>query len=62
MSSLLFLLFINSIINELGSKIRLFADHTSLYEIDENALVAAEILSVDLEQIVNWAKTWRSHD
>ena len=38
---LLFLLFINDIVNDIGSSIRLFADDTSLYIIVENPKFSA---------------------
>ena len=55
---LLFLLFINDIVNDIGSSIRLFADDTSLYIIVENPELAAQLLNTDLEKITKWAKTW----
>ena len=47
---LLFLIFINDIVTEIGSSIRLFADDTSLFIIVDNPDVAAEILHADLEK------------
>lgn len=55
---LLFLLYINDIVKEIGSNIRLFADDTSLSIVVENPVAAAEILNSDLAKIVNWAKDW----
>ena len=55
---LLFLLFINDIATDIGSNIRLFADDTSLFIIVENPDTAAELLNLDLEKIITWAKTW----
>ena len=43
---LLFLLYINDIVKDIGSNIRLFADDTSLYIIVENPEVAADSLTV----------------
>ena len=57
----LFLLFINSfshIVTDIGSNICLFADDASLFIIVENPDTAAELLNLDLEQIMTWAKTW----
>ena len=49
---LLFLLFINDIVHDIGSSIRLFADDTSLYIIVEDPNVAAELLNAEnLEKI-----------
>ena len=55
---LLFLLFINDIVHDIGSSIRLFADDTSLYIIVEDPNVAAELLNADLEKIAEWALKW----
>ena len=49
---LLFLLFINDIVTDIGSNIRLFADETSLYIIFDNPTTAAELLNLDLEKII----------
>ena len=45
---LLFLLYINDIVNDIGSNIRLFADDTSLFLVVENPDTAAETLNSDL--------------
>ena len=45
---LLFLLYINDIVIDIGSNIRLFADDTSLYIIVEDPVVAANCLNSDL--------------
>lgn len=55
---LLFLLYINDIVKDIGSNIRLFADDTSLSIVVENPVSAAQILNFDLDKIANWAKTW----
>ena len=55
---LLFLLYINDIVNEIGSNILLFADDTSLFIIVENPNQAAEILNSDLLKISRWANLW----
>ena len=55
---LLFLLYINDIVNDIGSNIRLFADDTSLFLVVENPDTAAETLNSDLEKITQWANTW----
>ena len=49
---LLFLLFINDIVTDIKSNIRLFADDTSLFIIVENPDTAAELLNLDLERIM----------
>ena len=53
---LLFLLFINDIVKDIHSSIRLFADDTSLYIIVDNPQIAALIINSDLGKIstINW--------
>ena len=55
---LLFLLYINDIVSEIGSNIRLFADDTSLFIVVDNPLTAAGQLNTDLDKISQWATTW----
>ena len=55
---LLLLLFINDIVAEIGCNIRLFADDTSLFITVENPDTAAELLNIDLDKILKWAKKW----
>ena len=55
---LLFLIYINDIVNELQASVRLFADDTSLYIIVENPNTAATILHHDLNRINTWAARW----
>ena len=55
---LLFLLYINDIVTEIGSNIRLFTDDSSLFIIVENPNVAAEIINSDLLKISRWANIW----
>ena len=52
---LLFLIFINDIVRNINSSIRLFADDTRLYIIVENPVQAETILNSDLSQIIIWA-------
>ena len=54
---LLFLLYINDIVNEINSNIRLFADNTSLYLIVDFPDSAAQILNIDLKRISKCAST-----
>ena len=58
LGSLLFLLYINDIVKDIKSNIRLFADDTSLFLVVENPLSAAQILNSDLDKITKWAKGW----
>ena len=55
---LLFLVYINDIVCDINSTIRLFADDTSLYIIVENPITAANILNNDLDKVTNWANKW----
>ena len=55
---LLFLVYINDIVEDIHCTIRLFADDTSLYIIVENPIEAAQFLNVDLDKIQQWAKKW----
>ena len=54
---LLFLLYINDIVNDIGSNIRLFADDTSLFIIVDNPATAVECLNSDLNKLSRWAAT-----
>ena len=49
---LLFLLYINDIVSDIGSNIRLFADDTSLFIVEENPVLAAYCLNRDLGKIM----------
>ena len=55
---LLFLLYINDIVTDIGSNLRLFADDTSLYIIVDNPTTADDCLNMDLNKISRWAATW----
>ena len=55
---LLFLIYINDIINNIKSNIKLFADDTSLYLRIDDPDNCAAVLNRDLETINTWAKTW----
>ena len=55
---LLFLLYINDIVENIHSSIRLFADDTSLYIIVDDPIDSANQLNNDLQTIHLWAKTW----
>ena len=55
---LLFLLYINDIVGDIWSSIRLLADDTNLYIIVDNLDHAAQLLNADLEKITRWAETW----
>ena len=55
---LLFLLFINDILVDIVSHIRLFADDTSLYMAVYIPDTAAELFNLDINKIMIWAKKW----
>ena len=55
---LLFLAYINDIVEDINSFIRLFADDTSLYIIVENPFVSAEILNSDIAKVHRCATEW----
>ena len=54
----LFLLYINDIVEDIHSSIRLFADDTSLYIIVDNPVQAADQLNSDLTKIHQWFNKW----
>ena len=55
---LLFLIYINDIVKNLGCSIRLFADDISLYVIVDSPDGATYHLNVDLYSISTWADAW----
>ena len=55
---LLFLVYINDIVNDIDSQINLFADDTSLSIIVDSPERAARCLQNDVDKISNWASTW----
>ena len=55
---LLFIIFINDIVNEINAEIKLFADDTSLYLIVDNPNDTAFFLNQDLNQLQRWSEKW----
>lgn len=55
---LLFLLYINDIVLDIKSNIRLFADDTSLYITVDDPISAADTINNDLAKVANWARIW----
>jgi hypothetical protein len=55
---LFFKIFINDIVIDIQSAIKLFADDTSLYLIIDNPQTTADILNRDLDKIHTWSTNW----
>ena len=55
---LLFKFFINDIVNEINTEIKLFADDASLYLSVDNPNDTAFLLNQDLNQIQRWSEKW----
>jgi hypothetical protein len=55
---LLFLVFINDIVNNIESNIHLFADDTSLMDIIDDHIQSYEKINRDLQRLSTWASTW----
>ena len=58
LGSLLFLIFVNDIHENIQSDVKLFADDTTLLYSAHNATTTCEVLNEDLQQINIWAKKW----
>ena len=56
---ILFLIYINDIILELKSDVRIFADDTSLFTVVDDRVTAHQTLQHDLNYVENWARQWR---
>ena len=56
---LLFLIYINDLLNELKSNAKLFADDTTLFTIVKDKTESANILSNNLSEISKWAYDWK---
>ena len=55
---LFFNIYINGIVADINSSIKLFADDTSLYLIVDDPANAAETLNTDLAKIHDWSMKW----
>ena len=56
---LLFLVYINDLVDDISCDVRLFADDTCLLEIVQNPTESAQHLNSNLLHIQNWGKMWR---
>ena len=56
---LLFLIYINDLEDGIKSKVKFFADDTSLFSIVKDPKVSAENLQHDLDKITEWAYQWK---
>jgi hypothetical protein len=52
------LIYINDIVADINSSIKLFVDDTSLYIIVDDPVDAAETLNTDLSKIHDWSMKW----
>lgn len=55
---LLFLVYINDIVFDIRSTIKLFADDTTLHIIVDNPVIASKTLNSDLDKIHKWSNQW----
>ena len=55
---LLFLVYINDIVKDIGSNINLFADDTCLSVVVNNPNVAGNLLQSDIDKVSLWANRW----
>jgi len=55
---LYFLVYINDIVTDISSSLRLFADDTTVYIVVNDPQQVADRLNSDLEKIHTWAKQW----
>ena len=56
---LLFLIYINDLVDNISSEAKLFADDTSPFTVIYDVDIAADQLNRDLEIISNWAHQWK---
>ena len=59
LGSLLFLVYLNNLPNELKCNANLFADETPLFTIVKDKLESADVLNHDLSLICKWAFNWK---
>ena len=56
---LLFIIYMNDIIDDIESDILIFADDTSLFATGSDPAETVLQLNRDLQKISNWAQTWK---
>ena len=56
---LLFLIYINDIVKDIESIVKLFADDTSMYLSLEDKEERSRLLNSDLHKIINWSQKWK---
>ena len=55
---LLFIVFINDIVNEIRSSVRLLTYDTCAFEVSDGPIASAAALNEVLRKVLAWAKTW----
>ena len=58
---LLFLIYINDLVDNISSEAKLFADNTLLFTVVYDVDIATDQLNRDLKVISNWAHQWKMH-
>ena len=56
---LLFLFYVNDIVEDIDTDINLFADDTSLLEVVSDPEISVQKVQQDLAKLENWAKKWK---
>ena len=59
LGSLLFLVYINDLSENIESTLKLFADDAFLFSVVHNNKTSAEVLNRDLQKISEWAHKWK---
>lgn len=55
---LLFLIYINDLVNDITCDIKLYADDTTLFTVTNNHQEAAQLLNENLKRVEEWANQW----
>ena len=55
---LLFMVYINDLVDNIQSSVKLYADDTTLYIASENSADGIALLNLDLQTISDWSKQW----